>query len=63
MKRWKVSCVSSYQYVYYILFLGVFFPTSPIIPPFKMYFYDVTYDTFLRFKIISIIATYNVLSS
>ena len=26
------------------------FPTSPLIPQFKMYFYYVTHDTFQRFK-------------
>ena len=33
-----------------ILFLGVSFSTSPLIAPFKTYFYDVTHDTFKRFE-------------
>ena len=30
------------------LFLGVSFPTPPLILPFKAYFYDVTHDTFMH---------------
>ncbi len=31
-----------------ISFLGVFFSTSPLIPPFKTYFYDVKLEKFQR---------------
>ena len=35
------------------LFLEVSFPTSPFIPQFQTYFFDVTHDTFQRFMMSS----------